>query len=376
MLRKEGKGYRIPVMVMKYPAAVMTVLLAACGGGPVHVDAGGDTDAGETAELQDAEAEGEGPDAPGDPDAPDGELDEGDGVEARDWVRYDGEVPDVAAFSKDDHIASCMRTRACYPENLQQMATCTSAYAHIVGREIGMTLGWVARCAVEAPLDCAAVRACMGNGAEPEPCTPLETPDRCDGSVLRQCSRASGLTFSFDCAHVGMGCYLDEEGTAHCGLGGCSVDDFLAGCFADTLVLCEKGVIVPAQCTAAGLVCVEPEGEPGRCAGDGEPCDEAEVERACDGDRLSGCLGGRLAGIRCGDVIDGWTCGPSEGTLGCVVPGDECWAYPLLGSSIDESCDGDSVVTCLDGFITRLACSDFGLGSCTDLGTAARCTPP
>jgi len=359
---------------MNVAVMLITVLVAACGGNPVLVDSGEDMGAEEPADVQDED--GEGPDLAADPDAADDEQDGQDGPDERDWVRYDGEVPEIAAFAKEDHVASCMRTRACSPENLQQMATCTSAYAHIVGREIGITLGWVARCVVEAPLECGAVRACMGNGAEPLPCTPLETPDRCEGSVLNQCSRASGLTFSFDCANVGMGCYLDDDGTAHCGLGTCSADDFLAGCFGDTLVLCENGVVVPALCTAAGLLCVEGEGGPGRCAGDGEPCDEAAVERACDGDVLSGCLGGRLAEIQCGDVIEGWTCGPSEGTLGCVVPGGECWAYPLLGSSIEEDCDGESVVTCLDGFITHLACGDYGLGSCVDLGTAARCSLP
>ena len=80
------------LIVMKYLAAVMAVLLAGCGGGPVRVDAGGDMDAAEWTELPEAEA-GD-PDASDDPDAPDGEPDGEDGVEVIDWVSYDGEVPE------------------------------------------------------------------------------------------------------------------------------------------------------------------------------------------------------------------------------------------------------------------------------------------
>jgi len=348
------------------------LFLLSCNGGVLHSDDAREED----------ETEGfEGPAEDGGFDQPDETVEEGDifdaaGDEAGDWVRYDGEVPEIAVFEKEDHITSCMRTRACSPENPQQMATCTSAYAHIVGREVGITLQWVAQCVNGAPLECGAIRACMGNGSEPEACVPLETPDRCEGSVLFQCSRASALTFVFDCAHVGMGCTIDYEGYARCGLGECDAGSFRPGCFGDILVFCEKGVIVVADCTAAGLACAESDEDPGRCAGSGESCDEEVIGRACDGDILTGCLGGRMGSVDCPEVIDGWTCGPTEGTFGCVPPGGECWAYPLIGSSIEEDCDGDNIITCLDGIITQVACADYGLEPCIDLGTAARCAIP
>ncbi|MFH1437624.1 MAG: hypothetical protein ABIJ56_18100 [Pseudomonadota bacterium] len=371
---------------MRHAIGLMALLmLAACsdGAGDRDADAGADVDVegeGEAVEIVEEDLHDEDAaevqDDAGD-DAADGEdgMDAGEDA-AIDWVRYDGEVPGIAVFEKADHIASCMRTRACAPENPQQLATCTSAYAHIVGREIGISLQWVAACVNSAGSDCGAVRACSANGSEPGECVPLETPDRCEGSVMFQCSRASALTFSFDCAHVGMDCFVDDSGASRCGLGVCERGNFWMSCSGDTMVICEEGVITVADCRAAGLVCVESADEQGRCAGAGEPCDEEEVGRECDGDMLTGCMGGRMGEIDCSEVIRDWTCGPATTTLGCVVPGDECWAYPLLGSSIEEDCDGDGdIITCLDGTIITMSCTDYGLGPCTDLGTAARCTP-
>jgi len=361
-----------------WPALLFLLAAGACGGGggrgDADGDAGGEAEAAEDlapeAEGDDTTADGTEGDAADAADAADGDAGE------REWERYVGEVPVIAPFSKESHVASCMRTRACSPENRQQLATCTSAYAHIVGREVGITSEAVARCVNGAAGGCDAVRACLGGGAAPVACTPLETPDACEGSVLAQCSRASALLFVFDCASVGLGCLLDREGAARCGLGGCDPAAFLPGCSGDTLVVCDTGVVVPALCTGAGLSCVEPPGEGGRCAGGGAPCDEALEPRRCDGAHVTGCVGGRMADIDCATVVEGWTCGATEGTYGCVPPGDECWAYPLIGSSIEESCDPGGVVSCLDGSIQTLSCDDYGLGPCVDLGTAARCTPP
>ncbi len=303
-----------------------------------------------------------------------------DGIDAmveeeRQWAVFDGEVPEVAPFDKNDHLLSCLRTRACTPENPQQLATCIAAYAHVKGREIGIVLQWVAACVVAAPQDCEVIRGCLANGDQPEPCSPLETLDRCEGSILYQCSRASSLTFAFDCANVGMSCFVGTDGRARCGLGRCRQGEFLSTCKGNIIVFCDGGVITIADCAAAGLFCVEEEGEPAKCAGGGEPCDEAEVGRSCDGELLSGCLGGRMGQVHCSEVVAGWICGPANGTMGCVPPGNECQAYPLLGSDINESCRDGCVVTCFDGYIAEICCDDYGLGECVDLGRAARCSP-
>ena len=294
--------------------------------------------------------------------------------EAKDFVIYDGPVPEIPVFEKDTHIASCMRTRACFPENPQQLATCTSAYGYILGRETGITLAWVAQCVVSAPQDCDAIRDCLSNGQPQVPCDPLTTLDTCTGTVLRQCSRASGLIFAFDCLNVGMDCFIDSDGNAICGLGYCDPSNFYSSCFGNILIYCQKGVITVADCTAAGLICLSGDGNPGRCAGAGQVCDESTTPRLCNGEILSGCIGGRIAEIDCSELIENWTCGESEGTAGCIPSGNECHAYPLLGSDIDENCNGNCVVTCLDGYIQQLCCDDFGLGECIDLGRAARCS--
>ncbi|MBI5500023.1 MAG: hypothetical protein HY907_07250 [Deltaproteobacteria bacterium] len=355
--------------------------LAGCGGGssaadgpddatgPDAADEPGDGDSTDDSAAEDAGVEVEG--------VADDDAGTDDGEAEVEWATWDGDAPDVTMMTKDEHVASCMRTRACFSENPQQLATCTSAFASINGREIGFTLSAVASCVNAAGADCAAIRDCLTNGEEPAPCVPLSTPDRCDGTVLRQCSRASTIDFVFDCARLGLDCHLDRDGAAVCGLGICDPETFRWTCRGDTVVSCDLGVISLALCDAAGMACVEDD-TGGHCAGTGGPCTDASDPRRCEGDRVRGCIGGFSADIDCNDVIPRWTCGDREGDAGCVAPGDECTAVPLFGSDIDESCDGDAVVSCLDGWIEPFSCSALGLGPCAVLpsGRAARCTVP
>ena len=332
-----------------------------------------DVDDAELPDRADAEtpdgdaAEADGEDAPS----------EGDGDAEVEWGSWDGDAPDQPRMTKDEHIASCLRTRSCFPENAQQLATCTSAFAHVNGRPIGAVLSWVARCVNAAGSDCAAVRRCMTNGEEATPCVPLSTADRCDGTVLRQCSRASSLDFVFDCANLDLECFLDTDGVAACGLGTCDPDAFRWTCRGSTVVSCDLGVISLAQCDAAGMTCVE-DASGGRCAGTGAACTDASDPRRCEAGRVRGCLGGTSADIDCDAVVPEWVCGDRDGAAGCVPPGDECTAVPLFGSDIDEFCDGVNVMSCLDGWVRAFVCAEYGLGPCTVVppGHAARCTEP
>ncbi|NMC70998.1 MAG: hypothetical protein GYA57_13170 [Myxococcales bacterium] len=349
------------------PLAILW-LAAACGGASRSADGGSDDgDAAEAAPDAAEETEDDGETS--------GETAGDDGTP--ETTTWEGDVPELPRLDKAEHIASCMRTRACFPENPQQLATCTSAFAHVSGREVGYTLAEVARCVNAAGADCEAVRACLTNGEPPAACVPLSTPDRCEGTVLRQCSRASSLDFVFDCARIGLGCYLDAEGTAVCGLGTCNPDTFRWTCRGDTVVACDLGVITLAQCDVAGLHCVEDEAG-GRCAGGGAPCTDDSDPRRCEGSHIRGCIAGSSADVDCNTVVPRWTCGDAGGAAGCVAPGAECSALPLFGSDIDESCDGEAVVTCLDGWIESLSCAALGLGPCVVLpsGHAARCTVP
>ncbi len=303
---------------------------------------------------------------------PDGSVDVSSDTE---WTWYDGELPNLPRATKDRHVASCMRSRAC-SSSPQQLGTCTAAFAHVQGRMIGIVLGSVADCVANSDPDCEAITACLTNGEGPTGCEPLVTPDRCDGTVLRQCSRASGVDLVVDCAGLGLDCFIDTSSTATCGLGVCDPATFRADCHGDTLVLCDRGVIVVALCDVAGLACVQEEGQPGLCAGGGTPCSEDVDPRRCEGDLIVGCIGGSTASVDCTSVVDRWTCGPRDGTFGCVPSGDECQAEPLFGTDLDESCSDSSVTFCMDGFVTTLDCEDFAMGPCTDLGSAARCTAP
>lgn len=349
--------------------AALLIVAAACSG---NGGAAGDAD-GQDA-LPDAEPDA----ADALQDVPEDAAHEDAGVEdvTEEWTWYEGDVPDLPPFTKQEHIVSCMRTRACNTTHPGQLGTCTVSYASIHGREVGLVLGWIAQCVGAADLDCAAIQDCLTAGEEPSTCEPLVTPDRCDGTLIRQCSRFSGVDLVVDCANLGMQCFIDSEDTAVCGLGTCDSTTFRPGCHGDVLVVCENEVITLAQCDAAGLRCMQEAGEPGRCAGGGAPCTEASDPRRCSGDGIVGCISGSTADIDCNAVVERWTCGDRGGEAGCVPSGTECDAQPLVGTDLDESCDGEAVTFCLDNYVTTLSCADYGLGPCTDLGLAARCTPP
>jgi hypothetical protein len=327
----------------------------------------------------DAHDEGDAPDVSEEHDAgldvddsdPEAELDAPSDVT---W--YDGELPPIPPYTKEEHIVSCMRTRACNTTHPGQLGTCAVSYASVHGREIGIVLGWIAHCVGAAALSCDAIQECLTAGEEPAECVPLETPDRCDGTRLRQCSRFSGVDLVVDCSLLGMGCYIDDDEVGVCGLGTCDSSTFRPDCHGESLVVCEGGVITVAECDAAGLHCMQEPGEAGACAGGGAPCSETEDPRRCEGDWIRGCIGGSTADVDCNAVVERWTCGGRGSTVGCVPSGDECDAQPLLGTDLDESCDGEAVTFCLDNWVTTLSCADYGLGPCTDLGLAARCTPP
>jgi hypothetical protein len=359
---------------MRLPSLLCTAIVCTCcsgGGGP-----SGDISTEDSQGVDDGiEVVEDGDDIARDDDDAD-EFDVPEAMDAApDWTFFDGEVPDLPHVAKDEHVTSCMRTRAC-SSSPQQLGTCTVAYAHVQGRMIGIVLGSVAHCVATSEPDCDAITDCLTNGEGPTSCEPLVTADRCDGSVLRQCSRASGIDLVIDCGALGLGCYIDSTATATCGLGICDPSTFRSDCHGDDLVVCEYGVIVVAQCDTAGLACVQEAGGSGWCAGGGAPCTDAEDPRRCEGDRIMGCIGGTTANVDCASVVQRWTCGPREGTFGCVPSGDECTADPLFGTDLDESCAGDEVLFCMDGWVTGLACADYGLSACTDLGSAARCTPP
>jgi hypothetical protein len=344
-----------------------TLVLGSCSG-----SGGRDTDADDAVDIGD-----EGLDVAGDVARDDGsgiDVDAGDA--GPEWTWYDGEVPDLPPYTKEDHVVSCMRTRACNTSHTGQLGTCVVSYASVHGRETGHVLGWIARCVGAAALNCDAIADCLTAGEGPTACEPLVTPDRCDGSILRQCSRFSAVDLVVDCALLGMGCYIDDEDVAVCGLGTCDPSTFRPDCHGDALVICEGGVITFAECDAAGLRCTQDDGEPGMCGGGGAPCSETTDPRRCEGDRIVGCIAGTTADVDCTEVVPGWTCGDRSGTVGCVAPGSECEAVPLIGTDLDESCDGEAVTFCMDDLVTTLSCADYGLGPCTDLGLAARCTPP
>jgi hypothetical protein len=357
-------------------AATLIAIFLACGCS--GRTAGGDADAGDDTLVPPEDGAdvppGDGDEAVGDAGDVEDAGDSGDpGFE---WTWYDGEVPDIPPYTKEEHIVSCMRTRACTTTHPGQLGTCAVSYASVSGREIGAVLGWIAHCVGAAELSCDAIQDCLTAGEEPADCVPLETPDRCDGTLLRQCSRFSAVDLVVDCALLAMGCYIDDAGTAVCGLGTCDPSMFRADCHGDDLVTCEGGVITVVECDAAGLACTQRAGEPGLCAGGGAPCTDTSDPRRCEGDRIVGCIAGSTADIDCNEVVPRWTCGDRGGSAGCVPSGDECDAQPLIGTDLDESCDGEAVTFCLDNFVTTLSCSAYGLGPCTDLGLAARCTPP
>lgn len=146
------------------------------------------------------------------------------------------------------------------------------------------------------------------------------------------------------------------------------------------VVSCRDGAIERATCRP-GTRCEDHKDEAGEatasCQLPGRRRCDALGARHCEGDRLIECSSQENAGkVRVSDCAGfGLRCTGSGPRAGCYVPADvECDKDML------PKCEGNgqSLVFCAAGRLTKIACASLGMGACnpTAHGSVAACSPP
>ena len=81
------------------------------------------------------------------------------------------------------------------------------------------------------------------------------------------------------------------------------------------------------------------------------------------------CAGYREARFNCAWLIEGRTCGNTDGIVGCIP------AQPLCTpEDFDERCQGDSLLICSAAYQpASVSCVDLGFARCGDVEGRAMC---
>lgn len=214
-------------------------------------------------------------------------------------------------------------------------------------------------CVLEAGTDCDAARACLGIlGVEPDPdCVPS-----CDGDIMVDCG--DGLRASYDCRAYfelpGQTCVVGNFGP-ECGAGTCEQEG--SSCDGAAVVTCDvdRGVLERGDCARFGLTCAEGAGG-ARCS-DGSDTTCSGDSESCDGDSLVRCSEGYEVALDCGVTVDGRSCYQTAETGTFCGFGDAC--EPLTAKG-EETCDGTVITFCAGGAIESIDCADLGFTGCRE----------
>ncbi len=155
-------------------------------------------------------------------------------------------------------------------------------------------------------------------------CPSCPYDSKCDGDVLKTCSvgvdQIAGKPDkgSRQCASPNPVCVTLDERTAQCAMDDATECDagFIPRCEGGVVVACANGYLVATDCEGNGNACVELAPGP-RCAL--EPltdCDPAEYESRCAGDSVISCVDGFVQAQNCSlGQLDG-TCEEYESDYG------------------------------------------------------------
>lgn len=268
-----------------------------------------------------------------------------------------------------------------------KIASCTNANDAPRLRDPGACVDWfvgkydpadpLQRC-VEGAKGCEQVNACVHGAGDPkavEFCAKRGgVVSGCDGERLVSCGDASGAeSYVVDCAKLGASCRETRAAGGIIVRGCFSAQKCPAGapearCDGNAVLTCRDGAMDRAPCKP-GTNCEE------RKDGAGEAIATCELpgrrrcdllgSRRCEGDRLVECERerGQTAAAAKARVSDcaglGLHCSGVGPRAGCYVPSNvECDKEML------PRCELGKLVFCAAGRVTKLACSDLGLGPC------------
>lgn len=263
-----------------------------------------------------------------------------------------------------------------------KVASCTHTGEAARLRDPGACVDWftanpseaLQRCVTGAK-GCEQVNACVygaGDAKAVELCAKRQgVVSACDGDRLVSCGDASGAeSYVVDCAKMGATCREAKSGAGIIVRSCFSPQKCPAGapearCDGNAVLTCRDGAMERAECKS-GTKCEErkEEGEAtASCELPGRRRCELLGSRRCEGDTLVECeraSGGSASKPKIADCSAlGLACRGVGPRAGCLVPANvECDKEML------PRCEQGKLVFCAAGRLTKLACSDLGLGPC------------
>ncbi len=256
-----------------------------------------------------------------------------------------------SASSADETVAHLITS--CFPVELVALSAETVRYRRRLaarGDDDGVFTAAAFGCldAAASPPRCAAARGCL-TGITFERVNACAAVTRCDGTMAVQCLPRPTRPFRVvsDCAAWGQVC-VDGGAMPTCADATCDPDTVSFTCSVREIEECSAGRLDRTTCPE-GTTCRE-----GSISCYGEAC----TADACDGTVALPCdvgMGLRLPSYDCADL--GQTCRDGY----CVPNGSECSFFSPL-----PHCEGNVLVGCTDGFVTRYDCVGHGFLSCDE----------
>lgn len=279
-----------------------------------------------------------------------------------------------------------------------KLASCTHAHDAPHLRDPGACVDWwigqldakapdpLQKCLADAKT-CDQVNACMHGGGDPRAVAfCAQRPgvvSGCDGDRFVSCGDDAQESRVLDCAAMGATC-REMKAAGGLVLRGCySPEKCPAGapearCDGETIITCRDGAMERIAC-GPGTKCEERRDESGEAVATCElpghrRCDVLGARR-CEDDRLVECeRAGSLGHARVSDCNGlGLHCLGTGPRAACYVPFNVECDKELL-----PRCDGNKLVFCAAGRVTKISCTGLGLGPCNAAarGPMAACEDP
>lgn len=262
-------------------------------------------------------------------------------------------------FSFEQLVEACVRLAACNVDRKPRLGDCVAnfynRYADIGQLELYERLY---DCANKGLGSCKVIRQCLGYATRPKngDCDQSYV-SKCEGHVSHTCDLiVGGWIQALDCAQGGLTCVMRDTGsgkTAACTPGECNPNLFKQECKNNQLLTCQGGAIQIDDCGAKQLQCRDP--QVGRCEGTGRSC--TQISAYCDGSLKVACVESYLSEIDCTKMYGKKKCDPASAS--CRGAGVECTT-----DSFFDTCEGDTLAVCIDGFKLKFDCKKLGFLGC------------
>jgi hypothetical protein len=210
-------------------------------------------------------------------------------------------------------------------------------------------------CMLTAGADCSAAAACLAQTGSAGTCTAdaLEN-GKCSGTVLSGCT-ADGYKFATDCAVDGEACGSYPALFAQ--FNGCETPcPAQLVCFGSDEEVCLNNALVRLDCQALDVPCAN-----GSCVtGPPATCNPKTFTDHCDGTVVVLCdQEGTIERQDCSLSPTHRRCAANGLTApACALTGEECMEI--------DTCVGDEVGYCHDGYDARVSCTAIGFAGCSN----------